>query len=182
MTDVRFKYSAFGNHHAMAKVSKTQTPPRRRAIVLKSVRHAQNELLDKIVMKMIDEGKAQVRRVISEINSLYRDEVFRIVNEEDIAITFQFEANEINVTDKGILTANRILIENDEGKVYISVPRLIGDKSWSYNIWNGRADIKVKVMNGKGICEVRIWFPPLKLREIALKELEKKLSRSLQSL
>ena len=157
---------------------------RRRVIVLKSVRHAQNELLDKIVRKIMEERKTKVREIIEEINRYYGYEKFKIVNEEENAITFQFEADEVNIIDNGILTGNRVIVQNEEDKVYISVPKIIGGigESRSYYIWYGRADIKVKVVNGRGVCEVRIGFPPLKLRELALKELEKKLSRSLQSL
>ena len=162
---------------AWRKVSKTN-PPRRRVIVLRSVRLAQLRLLDKIVEKMIEERKTKVREIIEEINR-YGYEKFKILNEEENAITFQFEANEVNMIENGILTGNRVLVQNEEDKVYISVPKIIGGigESWSFYIWYGRADIKVKVVEGKGVCEVRIGFPPLKLRELALKELEKKLSR-----
>ena len=156
----------------MGKVSQ-----KRKVIYLRRTRSAQLEILDKMVAKIIEEGKAQVKRIISDINSYYRDELFRIVGEDDTSVTFQFETIEVSVTENGILTGNGIHIANDEGKVYIHVPKLVGDGGRQYNIQHGRVQIKVKAKDNRLICEVTVWFPPLKLREIALKELEKKLER-----
>lgn len=164
---------------AWKKASKTQ----RRVIELRGTKKAQFEIIEKVTKNLIEERKQIIKNFFSEINKFYGEEKFRIIGEDELSVTVEFDCTEAKVTDNGIITNNNIIVDNivddftNINKVFISVPKPFNSERTFIDYVS--ADIRFKVHNGKGVCVVSFVATKFKLSEVALKELEKKLSRSL---